>query len=96
MPQRRSRPPDRRFRTGRKCVETSDFVIEKYFISTLDSRILDFSPMPLGAAESNGIGKSPDGKRSDTYDLGPTAEGGPGSENPVAECRTLSVCHQGT
>jgi hypothetical protein len=57
VPQRRSRPSNRRFRTGWKCVETSDDVIENDFISTLDSRILDFSPMPLGAAESNGIGE---------------------------------------
>jgi two-component system phosphate regulon sensor histidine kinase PhoR len=27
------------------------------FISTLDSRRLDFSPVPLGAADSNGIGE---------------------------------------
>jgi len=36
------KPPNRLFRTGRKCVETSDDVIEGDFTITPDSRILDF------------------------------------------------------
>jgi hypothetical protein len=36
--------------------------------------------------------KSPDEKTSDTYDLSPMVEWRAGSENPVIECRTLSVC----
>ena len=40
------KPPNRLFRTGRKCVETSDDVIESDFTITPDSRILDFSPTP--------------------------------------------------
>jgi hypothetical protein len=40
------KPPNRLFRTGRKCVETSDDVIEGDFTITPDSRILDFSPTP--------------------------------------------------
>jgi hypothetical protein len=38
------KPPNRLFRTGRKCVETSHDVIEGDFTITPDSRILDFSP----------------------------------------------------
>src|SRR6266513_876051 len=34
---------------GRRCVETSDDVIEDDFIRTPDSRLWDFSPMRLGA-----------------------------------------------
>jgi len=40
------KPPNRLFRTGRKCVETSDDVIEGDYTITPDSRILDFSPTP--------------------------------------------------
>jgi hypothetical protein len=40
------KPPNRLFRTGRKCVETSHDVIEGDFTITPDSRILDFSPTP--------------------------------------------------
>jgi hypothetical protein len=46
------KPLNRLFGPGRKCVETSDDVIEDDFISTPDSRIWDFSPMRLGAAET--------------------------------------------
>ena len=46
------KPPNRLFGPGRKCVETSDDVIEDDFTSTLDSRIWDFSPMRLGAAKT--------------------------------------------
>jgi hypothetical protein len=46
------KPPNRLFRTGRKCVETSDDVIEDDFTSTPDSRIWDFSPIRLGAAKT--------------------------------------------
>ena len=62
-------------------------------ILTPDSRILDFSPMPLERAMESA--KSPDEKGL-TYDLSPMVEWGPGSENPVSECRTVSVCPQGT
>ena len=44
------KPPTGFFGPGRKCVETSDDVIENDFTGTLDSRILDLSPMRLGAA----------------------------------------------
>ena len=47
------KPPNRLFRTGRKCVETSGDVIEGVFTSTPTSRIWDFSPMPLGAAKDD-------------------------------------------
>src|SRR5882757_10046614 len=46
------KPPNRLFGPGRKCVETSDDVIEDDFTSTLDSRIWDFSPMRLRAAKT--------------------------------------------
>ena len=46
------KPPNRLFGTGRKCVETSDDVIEDDFTSTPDSRIWDFSPIRLGAAKT--------------------------------------------
>ena len=52
------KPPNRLFRTGRKCVETSDDVIKNNFLSTPESRILDFSPMPLGSPKNGkGIGE---------------------------------------
>ena len=55
------KPPNRLFRTGRKCVETSDDVIKDDSISTPDSRIWDFSPMRLGAAKTaRESAKSPD------------------------------------
>src|SRR6267378_6807530 len=55
------KPPNRLFGPGRKCVETSDDVIENDFASTLDSRIWDFSPMRLGAAKTaRESAKSPD------------------------------------
>src|SRR6266550_8295295 len=55
------KPPNRLFEPGRKCVETSDDVIEDDFTSTLDSRIWDFSPMRLGAAKkARESAKSPD------------------------------------
>ncbi len=38
---------------GRRCVETSDDVIDGTFTSTPGSRILDFSPMRLGAAKDD-------------------------------------------
>ena len=49
------KPPNRLFRTGRKCVETSDDVIEGDFTITPDSRILDFSrtPQPSCKTASN-------------------------------------------
>jgi len=57
------KPPNRLFGPGRKCVETSDDVIEDDFTSTLDSRIWDFSPMRLGAAKTaRESAKSPDEK----------------------------------
>jgi len=46
------KPLNRFFRTGRKCVETSDDVIEDDFINTPDSRIWDLSPMPSGTAKT--------------------------------------------
>src|SRR5205807_10545986 len=46
------KPPNRLFGPGRRCVETSDDVIEDDFTSTLDCRIWDFSPMRLGAAKT--------------------------------------------
>ena len=51
MPQRRlsSQPA---FHAGRRCVGTSDNVIEDDFTSTPDSRIWDFSPIRLGAAKT--------------------------------------------
>ena len=50
--------PHRAFYPGRRCVETSDDVIEGTFSSTPDSRIWDFSPMRLGAAKTGeGIGE---------------------------------------
>ena len=53
------RPPA--FQPGRKCVETSGDVIEDDFTSTPGSRILDLSPMPLGAAKTaREWAKSPD------------------------------------
>ena len=53
--------PPPAFQPGRKCVETSDDVIEDDFTSTLDSRIWDFSPMRLGAAKTaRESAKSPD------------------------------------
>ena len=55
------KPPNRLFRTGRKCVETSDDVIEDDFTSTPDSRIWDFSPIRLGTAKTaRELAKSPD------------------------------------
>src|SRR5437667_2970410 len=57
------KPPNRFFRTGRKCVETSDDVIEDDSTSTPDSRILDLSPIRLGAAKTGSeSAKSPDGQ----------------------------------
>ena len=44
--------PPTDFSVRRKCVETSDNVIEDDFISTPDSRIWDFSPIRLGAAKT--------------------------------------------
>ena len=44
------KPPTGFSKPGRKCVETSDDVIEDDFTSTPDSRIWDFSPIRLGAA----------------------------------------------
>src|SRR5947199_1427510 len=49
------RPPA--FQPGRKCVETSDDVIEDDFTSTPGTRILDLSPMRLGAAKTKGNGR---------------------------------------
>jgi hypothetical protein len=46
------KPPNRLFRTGRKCVETSDDVIEGDSTITPDSRILDFSPTPQPSCET--------------------------------------------
>jgi hypothetical protein len=45
-------PAPRAAQPGRRCVETSDDVIEDDFISSPDSRIWDFSPMRLGAAKT--------------------------------------------
>jgi len=57
VPQRRLSPRNR-FLTGRKCVETSDDVIKNNFLSPPESRILDFSPMPLGSRkDGKGMGK---------------------------------------
>jgi hypothetical protein len=47
------KPPNRAFQPGRKCVETSDDVIEDDFIRTPASCIWDFSPMPSGAAKDD-------------------------------------------
>src|SRR6266576_4071903 len=47
------KPPNWAFHPGRKCVETSDDVIEDDFTSTPASRISDFSPMRLGAAKDD-------------------------------------------
>ncbi len=53
--------PPTDFSVRRKCVETSDNVIENDFTSTPDSRIWDFSPMRLGAAKTaRESAKSPD------------------------------------
>jgi hypothetical protein len=52
------KPPNRFFRTGRKCVETSGDVIEDEFTSTPDSRLLDFSPIRLGAKTARESAKS--------------------------------------
>ena len=49
--------PPPAFQPGRKCVETSDDVIEDDFTSTPGSRILDLSPMRLGAAKTKGNGR---------------------------------------
>ncbi|PYK71465.1 MAG: hypothetical protein DME44_07815 [Verrucomicrobia bacterium] len=46
------KPPNRLFGPGRKCVETSDDVIEDDFTNTLDSRIWDLSPMRLGVVKT--------------------------------------------
>src|SRR6266699_1763883 len=55
------KPPSRFFRTSRKCVETSDDVIEDDLTSTPDSRIWDFSPIRLEAAKTaRESAKSPD------------------------------------
>ena len=56
--------PPPAFQPGRKCVETSDDVIESGFISALVSRILDLSPMPLGGV------KASDNLGIDLYALG--------------------------
>jgi hypothetical protein len=49
------------FRTGRKCVETSDDVTKDDFTSTPESRLWDLSPMRLGAAKTaRELAKSPD------------------------------------
>jgi hypothetical protein len=53
------KPPNRLFRTGRKCVETSDDVIKNDLISIPDSRIWDFSLMRLGAAKTQGNRRNP-------------------------------------
>ena len=46
---------------GRRCVETSDDVTKDDSTPTPESRILDFSPMPLGAAKTaRESAKSPD------------------------------------
>ena len=44
--------PPPAFQPGRKCAETSDDVIEDDFTSTPGTRILDLSPMRLGAAKT--------------------------------------------
>jgi hypothetical protein len=44
--------PHELLQLGRRCVETSDDVIENDFTSTPDSRLLDFSPIRLGAAKT--------------------------------------------
>ena len=46
------KPPNRLFGPGRKCIETSDDVIEDDFTSTLDSRIWDLSPIRLGVVKT--------------------------------------------
>src|SRR5205823_10582520 len=44
--------PQPAFHAGRRCVGTSDNVIEDDFTSTPESRIWDFSPIRLGAAKT--------------------------------------------
>jgi hypothetical protein len=41
-----------RFQAGRKCVGTSDVVIEIIVAAIATGRILEFSPMPLGRYQS--------------------------------------------
>jgi hypothetical protein len=49
------------FHAGRRCVGTSDNVIEDDFTSTPDSRIWDFSPIRFGAAPASSL------RRQDGY-----------------------------
>jgi hypothetical protein len=61
------KPRNRLFRTGRKCVETSDDVIEDDFTSTPDSCKWDFSPIRLGAAKTARESAKSRGRASHSY-----------------------------